>query len=90
MELMEPDGDAMVGISMTNPGPGSVSVKVPAYADDHVSWNEAAATVPAGQQVRFMIYGSDVGCEPDEVASWQGGRMLVDGRPFEVPADDWC
>jgi hypothetical protein len=90
-EFIQPDGDAVVSVRVTNPGPGSVSVEVPAYADDQVSWSAAGATVPPGRQVKFMIYGSGVACEPAEIASWEDGRLLIDGKPFQLESEgEWC
>jgi hypothetical protein len=91
MNLLRPNGDAVIGIKIVNPGPDEITVDVPGYSDDHVTWSALNGTVPAGQRARFEIYGSDVGCEPGETASWQQGRLLIDGQPFIVTSDDrWC
>jgi hypothetical protein len=91
MEYLGPNGEAVIGVTVINPGPEVIDVEVPAYADQHVSWTEASSTVPPGQQVSLKIHGTDVGCERGEIASWEGGRLLIEGKPFVVTSDDaWC
>ena len=85
MERLEPDGDAVIGIYVINPGPKAIEVTVPAYADGHVSWTEGTIEAPPGEKTRFEIYGTDVGCEPGEIASWAEGRLSVDGEPMLPP-----
>ncbi len=85
------DGYAVVDVAVTNPGPEVISVAVPAYSDDRVSWTAASTTVGPGQQVRFNIHGAQIACEPGELASWEEGRLLIDGKPFDVySAGGWC
>jgi hypothetical protein len=80
-----PDGRIKAYLSVTNPGPGTIHVEIPAYADEHATWQAAAPTeVPAGNEVTIEIDGTDVACEPGETASWQENRLLVDGEPFLV------
>lgn len=91
MNRLYPDGDAVIGVTVVNPGPDEITVDVPAYSDEHVTWTPLTGTVPAGEKVRFEIQGTQVGCEPGERASWQEGRLLIDGEPFVVTSDDaWC
>ncbi len=91
MNLLYPNGDAVIGVNVMNPGPAEIKVEVPGYADEHVTWTAIAGTVQAGESVRFEIHGSQVGCEPGEEASWEDGRLLLDGTPFVVTSDDgWC
>ncbi len=91
MNHMSADGDAVIGVVVVNPGPNEITVEVPAYSNEHVSWTALTGTVPAGERVRFEIHGTQVGCEPGERASWEGGRLLIDGEPFIVTSDDaWC
>lgn len=86
-----PDGDAVIGLDVMNPGPEEITVEVPGYSDEHVTWTAVTGTVPAGESVRFEIQGEQVGCELGEKASWQEGRLLIDGDPFVVTSDDgWC
>jgi hypothetical protein len=91
MEHLEPDGDAVIGVYIINSSPDSITVRVSAYADEHVTWSEASAVVPSAEKARIEIRGTNVGCEPGEIASWAGGRLLIDGEPYQVPMDDaWC
>lgn len=91
MSRLDPNGDATVGLDVVNPGPDEITVEVPGYSDERVTWRALTGTVPAGESVRFEIHGSQVGYEPGERASWQEGRLLIDGEPFVVTSDDgWC
>lgn len=91
MSRLDPNGDATIGFDAVNPGPDEITLEVPAYSDEHVTWASLTGTVPAGESVRFEIHGSQVGCEPGERASWQEGRLLINGEPFVVTSDDgWC
>jgi hypothetical protein len=85
------DGDALVRLTVTNPGSDAIEVEVPAYSNPRVSWAAASATVPAGGDAVLRIRGTDVDCRPDEETSWQEGRLLVDGTPLVVSSDNsWC
>lgn len=91
MEHLEPDGDAVIGVYVINPGPDPITVEIPAYTDEHVSWAKATAVAPPGEKTRLEIHGMHVGCEPGEIASWANGRLLLDGQPYKVKMDDaWC
>lgn len=91
MERLEPDGDAVIGVYVTNPGPTPITVEIPAYVDEHVSWTETTAVAPPGERTRLEIHGRHVGCEPGEIASWADGRLLLDGEPYTVEMTDaWC
>lgn len=88
----EPDGDAKATVTVMNPGPDAITVELPAYADEFVTWSSLKATVPADETSSYEIRGTDVDCEPGETPSWLGGRLLVDGEPFVIRAErgSWC
>ena len=57
---LSPDGDAKADITVLNPGPGTIIVKVPAFSQGGATWYAASATVPAGERVHFVVKGSGV------------------------------
>lgn len=88
---LTPEGDAVISISVINPGPGPVRLEVPAYSDEHVDWEPLDVSAPPAEWSHFEIRGANVGCEPGEIASWADGRLLLDGEPYVVAMDDaWC
>jgi len=88
----QPDGDSNASVTVMNPGPDTITVELPAYADEYVTWSSLEATVPADETATYEIRGTDVDCEPGETTSWQGGRLLVDGERFviRVARGSWC
>ncbi len=86
-----PNGAAIVHLVLTNPGPDTISVEIPAYADKQVSWSPASASVPEGEDVDVVVRGANIQCQRGEKGSWLEGRMRIDGKPFVVSSDDgWC
>ena len=92
MHSLTPEGESVVSVYVVNPGPDPVSVRVPAYADAHMTWESLDVVVPPAERGRFEIHGHDVGCEPGEIASWEDGRLLLDGEPYVLGRGDdgWC
>ena len=88
-----PDGTATVYLWVSNPGPETVRVEVPAYADEHAVWKAATPQdVAPGEMADIEIHGTDVDCDDGETGSWQRGRLLLDGDPTRVQSwgDSYC
>ncbi len=83
---LQPDGTAIVYLA--NPGPKSIRVEAPAYADAHASWESVTASVAGGQAVDIEVHGTNVDCDDGETGSWDKGRLLVDGHPVVIHSDD--
>jgi hypothetical protein len=82
---LSPDGRAIVHLSVSNPGPSTVHVEVPAYADEHATWRAAVPEdVAPGEMADIQIHGTDVVCADGKYGSWRRGRLLVDGEPTRV------
>jgi len=80
-----PDGRAVVHLSVSNPGPRTIHVEVPAYADEHATWQAAVPMdVAPGARSDIEIHGTDVVCADAKYGSWRQGRLLVDGEPTRV------
>jgi hypothetical protein len=77
-----PDGRAIVHLSVSNPGPRTIHVEVPAYAEEHATWQAAVPVdVAPGERSDIEIHGTDVVCADGKYGSWRQGRLLVDGEP---------
>jgi hypothetical protein len=82
------DGDAKADLTVTNPGPGDVTVEIPAFSDDGATWLPATATVPAGETVHLEVKGSGVTYDGTQDVPWEDGRLLINGEAFTFPTPD--
>jgi hypothetical protein len=76
------DGKAHVAFSITNPGPRTASVVVPAFSADGATWAAASTEVPPGETVTLRLEGTGVSQAMNQPVPWTDGRMRVGGRPF--------
>lgn len=89
--LTREDGRARVALLINNAGPHEILVEMPALSSGGATWQELAATVPAGRSVTRIVEGSGVRCDSDQEVPWADGRIIVNGKPLSVPvADAWC
>lgn len=87
-----PDGTAIVHLTVSNPGPETARVEVPAYADAHAIWVATTEDVAPGELADVEVNGTEVDCDKGETGSWQRGRLLVDGESTGVRSwgDSYC
>jgi hypothetical protein len=76
------DGEAHVAFLLTNPGPRTTTVVIPAFAADGASWTAGSTTVPPGETATLRLEGTGVRQAMDQPVPWADGRMRVDGHPF--------
>ena len=82
------DGDAKADVTVFNPGPGDVTVDIPAFSDGGATWLPVTATVPAGEIGHFVVEGSGVTYDGTQEVPLEDGRLLIDGEPFTFPTPD--
>lgn len=80
-----PDGSREAYLAISNPGPGSIEVSLPAGG----GWEAASVTVPPGTaRAAMTLRASSADCDIDAATSWADSRLLVDGEPFPVALQD--
>lgn len=82
------DGDAKADVTVINPGPGDITVEIPAFSDAGATWLPATATVPAGETAHLEVKGSGVTYDGTQDVPWEDGRLLINGEAFTFPTPD--
>lgn len=86
--MTSPDGTGEAYLAISNPGPGSVEVSLPAGA----GWEAASISVPAGTVgADLTLRASSADCDAEAVLPWADGRLQVNGEPYPITLEDgWC
>jgi len=85
------EGQAFVAVRIVNSTTDDITFEMPALDGVGVQWQALSTTVHAQDQANLTAVGQGFRCGEGMPVPWSIGRILVNGKPYDIPVSDvWC